>query len=183
MLNLLSNLLKVGNKLEILGVFDPILDLDSNYFINIKRLKDSTIPEFAGAYEKVNARFEQIGRLLAASTKPNDKMYRTALSMFDFPEVNGICLGYSNSKTGSGMGEKLRDQIVGDAKQIIDAGVRDPEIFHLAGLFERGVGPDRLSDMIACIIKMKSCHTLEEFIKKCRFRRNGILNSTSKTKC
>lgn len=153
MLNLLSSYLKLGNKLDKVEVFDPLLDLDSNYFINIKRLKVTTTPEFAGAYEKVNTRFEHIGRLLRASVKQNDKMYRTALSMFDFPEVNGICLGYSNSKAGSGMGEKLRDQIISDAKQIIDAGVSDPEIFHLSGLFERGVGPDRLSDMIACIIK------------------------------
>jgi hypothetical protein len=80
-------------------------------------------------------------------------MYRAAFRLFDFPEVNGICLGYSNSKNGSGMGRKLRTQIIIDAKQIIDAGNSDPEIFHLVGLFENGIGPDRLSDMIACIIK------------------------------
>ncbi|WP_036633408.1 hypothetical protein, partial [Paenibacillus alginolyticus] len=186
MLNLLSSYLRLGNKLDKLEVFDPILDLDSNYFINIKRLKVTETPEFVGAYEKVNMRFEQIGRLLGVSTKPNDKMYRTAISMFNFPEVNGICLGYSNSKTGSGMGGKLRDQIIGDAKQIIDAGVSDPEIFHLVGLFERGVGPDRLSDMIACIIKEeivaytlrinKELQITKKRYPKCEFKDDLLVN-------
>lgn len=31
-------------------------------------------------------------------------------------------------------------------------GVIDPEIFHLIGLFESNMGPDRLSDMFATLI-------------------------------
>lgn len=153
MLNFLSSLLGLDNRLDKLEVFDPLLDLDSNYFINIKRLSQSNTIEFLGAYEKVNNRFEQVGRLLANCSKINDKFFRAALTIFNFPEVNGICLGYSNGERGSGIGEKLRRQILSDAKQIIDAGVRDPEMFHLVGLFEQNIGPDRLSDMIACIIK------------------------------
>lgn len=153
MLNFLSSFLGLGNKLDKLEVFDPLLDLDSNYFINIKRLKQTKTKEFTGAYEKVNKRFDQVGRLLSNSSSTNDKFFRAALTMFHFPEVNGICLGYSNGKRGSGIGEKIRRQILSDAKQIIDVGVKDPEMFHLVGLFEQNVGPDRLSDMIACIIK------------------------------
>lgn len=153
MLNLLSSILELDDKLDTLGVFDPMLDADSNYFINIKRLKEANTPEFVGAYDKVNKRFRDIGLLLVNSSGANHKLYRAALEMFNFPEVNGICLGYSNSEHGSGFGPKLRKQIIDDAKQIIDAGVNEPEIFHLVGLFEKNVGPDRLSDMIACIIK------------------------------
>lgn len=153
MLNLLSNLLGLEDELKKKRIFDPLLDLDANYFINIKRLQRAKTVEFAHAYEKVNQRFDQIGRLLLESSQLGDKFFRTALSFFDFPEVNGICLGYSNSKYGSGIGKGLRKQILSDAKQIIDAGIQDPEMFHLVGLFERNVGPDRLSDMIACIIK------------------------------
>ena len=40
-----------------------------------------------------------------------------------------------------------------DAKEIIDKGIIEPEIFHLIGLFEEGIGPDRLSDMYSLIIK------------------------------
>ncbi|HJV47084.1 MAG TPA: hypothetical protein VJ824_15305 [Bacillota bacterium] len=153
MLNLFSSILELDDKLDTLGVFDPMLDIDSYYFINIKRLKEAITPEFVGSYDKVNKTFQDIGLLLANSSGPNHKLYRAALEMFDFPEVNGICLGYSDSEHGSGLGLKLRKQIIGDAKQIIDAGVNEPEIFHLVGLFEKNVGPDRISDMIACIIK------------------------------
>jgi len=153
MLNLLSNFLDLKDELKKKNVFDPLLDLDANYFINIKRIQQAKTIEFTGAYNKVNQRFDQIGRLLLHSSQVGDKLFRAALSLFHFPEVNGICLGYSNSKYGSGIGRGLREQILNDAKQIIDAGTQDPEIFHLVGLFERNIGPDRLSDMIACIIK------------------------------
>lgn len=153
MLNLLSNTLELDGRLEEYGVFNPLLDMDSNYFINIKRLKVAKTPEFVNSYENINKRFRDIGLLLANSSGSGDKLYRAAFKLFDFPEVNGICLGYSDGKHGSGFGESLRKQILADAKQIIDAGVNEPEIFHLVGLFEQNVGPDRLSDMIACIIK------------------------------
>lgn len=153
MLNFLSTVLELDDRLDKLGVFDPLLEVDSNYFINIKRLNETSVLEFKGAYTKINKRFEEIGLLLAYSKKPNDRLYRAAIKKFDFPEVNGIGLGYSSSENGSGFGPKLRNQIIADAKQIIDSGVKEPEIFHLVGLFERNVGPDRLSDMIACIIK------------------------------
>ncbi|USD79105.1 hypothetical protein M5E03_18655 [Bacillus safensis] len=153
MLNFLSSVLGLGNKIDDLGVFDPLMDIDSNYFINIKRLKETNIPEFKESYSKINKRFKEIGILLANSKISSDRLYQRALQLFDFPEVNGIGLGYSNNEHGSGFGPKLRKQIIKDAKQIIDSGVKEPEIFHLVGLFERNVGPDRISDMIACIIE------------------------------
>ncbi|MGE7751577.1 hypothetical protein [Lysinibacillus fusiformis] len=153
MLKFLSSVLNLDERLDKHGVFDPLLDVDSNYFINIKRLQKTTIPEFKDSYLKINKRFEDIGVLLSHSKNSSDRFYGTALKLFDFPEVDGIGLGYSNSVHGSGFGAKLRKQIIGDAKQIIDAGVNAPELFHLVGLFESNVGPDRISDMIACIIK------------------------------
>lgn len=36
---LLSDYLSIGNKLEEKGVFDPVLDKDSHFFINLQRLK------------------------------------------------------------------------------------------------------------------------------------------------
>lgn len=42
------------DKMDDLGIFDPIINGDSNYFINIKRLRETYIPEFEGAYEKID---------------------------------------------------------------------------------------------------------------------------------
>jgi len=41
----LSEELNLGNRMDRLGVFDPLMDRDSNYFINIIRLRDTTVPD------------------------------------------------------------------------------------------------------------------------------------------
>lgn len=148
----LSAELGLQNEIDDIGTFDLLLDIDSNYFINIKRLKETRVSEFINSYNEINEYFRQIGILLLASKSENDRAYRAALHMFDFPEVNGIGLGFSKGKHGSGFGDELKKLIIHDAKEIIAMASNQPEIFHLIGLFENNVGPDRLSDMIARII-------------------------------
>lgn len=144
-----------NDKMRSMGVLDALLDKDSNFFINIIRLKESTTPEFVEAYQHINEFFSNIATLLDAADNPTmqDKMYKTARSMFDFHEVDGINLGFSESGPGSGWGDELSDKVLFDAYQIVKKGSKYPEIFHLVSLFEEGVGPDRLSDMIATIIE------------------------------
>lgn len=50
----LSDYLEIGDSLENIGVFDPVLDKDNAFFINIQRLKETTTPEFQDSYEKIN---------------------------------------------------------------------------------------------------------------------------------
>lgn len=138
-------------RLAELGVFDVLLDKDSSFFINIKRLQHCTIPEFLKSYERVNTRFREIGTLLQHSQYGN-RLYCEALRKFNFSEVNGINLGFASGKHGAGFGEQLRRKIIKDAYDIIKSGCVQPEIFHLVSLFENNVGPDRLSDMVARII-------------------------------
>lgn len=133
------------------GVFDVFLDEDSPFFINIKRLQNCTVPEFSNSYDKINKRFRDIGLLLQNSI-PGGRLYKAAYDQFNFSEVNGINLGFSSGTHGAGFGPQLRAQIIKDAYEIIKSGSTQPEIFHLVGLFEDNVGPDRLSDMIARII-------------------------------
>ena len=142
--------------LEAAGVFDAVMDRDSHFFINILRLKATTVPEFKESYEKVNEFFRGIAKLLAAASVKDtskDKFFRAAFAKFEFSEVNGINLGFSESERGSGMGAMLRKQVLCDAFDMIKQGTKDPEIFQLVGLFEDNIGPDRLSDMIATIIE------------------------------
>ena len=40
-----SDELRLGMQLEELGVFDSLMDEDSNFFINIIRLRDTKVPE------------------------------------------------------------------------------------------------------------------------------------------
>lgn len=152
MLVLVSDYLALDDELEELGVFDSILNKDSNFFINLIRLKSAQVPEFKNSYKEINNFFSKIATLLEVSDNKGDKFYKAALNLFKFSEVNGINLGFSESKYGSGFGEKLRKQVIDDAFDIVKKGSKQPEIFQLVGLFEENIGPDRLSDMIATII-------------------------------
>lgn len=140
---------------DAMGVFDAVMDSDSRYFINVTRLKDAKTPEFLASYERINSYFHDIALLLnqAKEKTTQDRFYREALRRFAFSEVNGINLGFSETRYGSAFGEGLRKATISDAFDIIKAGTTQPEFFHLVGLFEENVGPDRLSDMIATIIK------------------------------
>lgn len=72
--------------------------------------------------------------------------------MFNFSEVNNLCLGYSVGIKGTGFGPKLSQQVMSTAYDIVKAGIEDPEFFELIPLFQENVGADRLSDMIATLV-------------------------------
>lgn len=147
-----SEYFELKNELQERGVFDSLLDKDSNFFINIVRLKDTEIPEFKEAYIHLNNFFCEIIETLSASSRKYDVFYRRARAKFVFKEVNGINLGFAKTNHGAGFGTNIQNRVFDDAYDIIKQGVKDPEIFHLVGLFEENVAHDRLSDMIATII-------------------------------
>ena len=151
---LLSDYLGIGYELDENGIFDPVLDKDSHFFINLQRLKKTTVPEFIESYERILEYFRKIIKLLDKSEKKEttDTFYKQALKMFDFSEVNGIGLGYAKGTSGAGFGTGLANQVMNTAYDIVKAGVVDPEFFELLPLFQENVGADRLSDMIATLI-------------------------------
>lgn len=135
------------------GVFDPILDSDTRLFLDPHLLKHTDVLELSSGYEEFQARFLKIGKLLAASESKGDVFWNKADSLMNWPEVEGLCIGYTSKGTGgSGIGPELRGRLLTTAKQIIDKGKNDPELFELVGLFENDFGPDRISDMTANII-------------------------------
>ncbi len=157
---LLSKYLELNDELKDIGAFDPILNEDSRFFVNLQRLKITEVSEFLGSYDKIKAFFRGIIKLLDKAREKNDSdtYYRQALRRFDFPEVNGTCLGYSKSSVdkngtlGTGLSGKLAKRIINTAYDIVKAGINDPEFFELIPLFQENVGADRLSDMISRII-------------------------------
>lgn len=151
---LLSDYLSLDTELDEHGVFDPVLNSDSFFFINLQRLKQTKVPEFADSYQKIRDYFKKIIKLLdhAKSKDPVDICYKQALRSFNFSEVNNLCLGYAAGTKGAGFGSKLAAQIISTAFDIVKEGIVDPEIFELLPLFQDNVGADRLSDMIATLI-------------------------------
>ena len=135
------------------GAFDAVLEVDSKLFIDPHLLRSTSAPELEGSYQKMLDHFSAVIKLLEHSKGRGDKFWREAEKRLYFKEVKGLCIGYSNKSTsGSGMGAGFRQQLLQTAKTIIDAGITDPEFFELLGLFEEGVGADRISDMVARII-------------------------------
>lgn len=136
------------------GAFDPVLDLDTRLFLDPHLLKHCEILEFENSYERLQKHFRSIGKLLARSTARNDVFWRKADALMVWPEVKGLCIGYSSKGTaGSGIGPELRARLLSTAQAVIEAGRDDPEFFELVGLFEGKFGCDRISDMTANVIR------------------------------
>lgn len=171
------------------GVFDPVLNVDTKLFIDPLLLDGSGQPEIASSRDSFIKYFGDLIKLLVASNEQNDLPWRTAFKRLLFRELKGTCLGYgAGSISGHAIGPKLANKLIRTAKQIVDLGIRDPDLFLVLPLLEEDVGPDLISDMttrvilpnlaefnnrIAKYLKLKT----EEFIidgKKIRFVLNHL---------
>ena len=143
-----------ANKLAQLDVLDITLAIDTKLFIDPMLLRESSHKEFnTTANNEYHQHFEQVIKLLRASRSYGDPAWKAAQKLLSFPEVRGTCLGYgAGSIHGSGFGTKLSNRILSVAKQIVDIGVDDPDLFVAMALFEPDIGPDRISDMTTNII-------------------------------
>jgi hypothetical protein len=140
-------------KLDALGVLDPTLNVDAKLFIDPLLLSSSSHKEIQDAENTYKVFFTEIIKLLDASKKENDIAWRAAYRKLLFREIKGTCLGYGAASIGgSGFGPKLAKRITNTAKEIIDLGVKDPDLFIALPLLEEDVGPDLISDMTTNII-------------------------------
>lgn len=140
--------------LDRVGVLDPTLNADTRLFIDPFLIPSSAHKEMSidgrATYEK---HFRQIIGLLAGSKQANDAPWRSAKRLLQFPEVKWTCLGYGGqSVSGSGSGPFTTDGLIQTAKEIVDLGITDPDLFVAMGVFEEGIGPDRISDMATNVI-------------------------------
>jgi hypothetical protein len=143
-----------GEQLDRLGVLDPTLNADTGLFIDPLLLESSQHPEIRnGARTTYEQHFATVIKLLRAAKATNDVAWRNAVRYLTFPEIKWTCLGYgAQSVSGSGSGSEMTSGYVETAKQIVDLGVDDPDLFAAMALFEDGVGPDRISDMTTNVI-------------------------------
>lgn len=155
MANLISGHLGIsGEELEKAGVFDAIIGIDTRLFLDPFLLKFTRIPEFRQSRQKIERYFGEVIKLLIASRSRGDVAWREALRRLTFRESKGISIGYGVlSSDGSAIGRGLAARLIETAKEVVEMGIHDPEIFELIGLFEEDFGADRLSDMTIVIIK------------------------------
>lgn len=140
--------------IESTGVFDVILDVDTRVFIDPALLELCKEPEFINARIKVETYFSGIITLLRHSTKKGDMYWKQANRLLTFRELSGTCFGYSQNGTdGNAIGEVLRNTILTTIKELMIEGETDPVLFELLGVFQSGIGCDRVSDLITFVLR------------------------------
>ena len=159
-----------------LGAFDALLDWDSKFFVDPFLLQKCKTKEFKGAHQELLKYFNQTLKLISVSTEKGDKAWTAAKKRLHFQEIGGFGLGYAKESTaGSGIGRGFSDQLIGSLKEIVEKGIKDPELFELLGLFEEGVGADRISDMVCNIL----IHRFAEFTERI-FKESGYSGISAK---
>ncbi|MEM7106461.1 MAG: hypothetical protein AAF502_25270 [Bacteroidota bacterium] len=150
----LSTILNLDQKdLYTRGVFNGFVDIDSQFHLDPSLLDQIDIKEFKGARKKFKNYFKGVLSVIKASKVNDDRFWRETIKMLTFKEVQGISLGHAiGGNHGNGVGKVLATRLTETTKIIIDAGINDPVIFELVGLFEEGYGPDRISDMTIVIL-------------------------------
>lgn len=140
--------------LESLGILNPVLNVDTKLFIDPVLLGRSRHEEIAArAVARFRSYFEDVIKLLAVAKLRGDVPWRAARSRLTFPEIAYTCLGYGASTIhGRAFGEQLSGHLIDTAKEIVDLGVADPDLFLLLPLLEDGVGPDLISDLTTNVI-------------------------------
>lgn len=149
-----STAFKVAKKAVISAdVVNVILNADTNLFIDPLLLEESRHTEFSkNAFSTYHKHFKTIIKLLAASKAEGDVAWKNAKRLFQFHEISWTCLGYGGSVRGSGFGNELIASTLATAKEIVELGITDVDLFMALALFEEGIGPDRISDMTTNII-------------------------------
>jgi hypothetical protein len=156
-----------SKKLKKLGVFNPVIGVDTRLFLDPHLLKNCKIKEFKKSREKIKKYYENIIRLLLAHREKNDRAWKEAFKRLRFKETKGVFIGYGiHGGDGNAIGAGLANCLINTATEIINMGIHDPEIFELIGLFEEDFGADRLSDMTIDVIKKDICKYTQRITKK-----------------
>ena len=150
----LSRVLGVDSRaLQEKGVFNSLIGEDSELYLDPRLLKTTSVTELSQSHEVFRSHFEKIIKLLIHSSEHGDNFFKKAIKGLTFKEPDFLSLGYSiPGNSGRGIGKKFAQSLARTAKEILQHGITDPEIFEIVGIFEEGIGADRISDMTARII-------------------------------
>lgn len=145
------------------GAFNPVIGVDSLFFVDPLLLSKTRIPEFHNGLKEVRNYFSGVITLLKAK---NMNARLVAHKKLILREVRGVGIGYGNkSDDGSAIGPKLARRLILTAEELIEIGISDPAIFEVMGLFEKDFGPDRLSDALIRIL-LKRIYTYSKRVTK-----------------
>src|ERR1700683_2611601 len=130
------------------GVLNAHLGIDNRLFVDPNLVSNTKIPEFKNARADLKAYFVSVIKLLSKSQNRDDLAWTEAQKRLRVKEEHGAALGYAHAGGyGRAIGPDLAAILTFRAREIVDLGITDPEMFELVGLFQEDFGPDLLSDM------------------------------------
>ena len=134
--------------------FDTILDADTELFIDPFLLFKESAGFWADSHAGIIKHFERVFSLIAKSSTPESLTYKKAKHLLSFREPKELCLGYTARGTkGAGSGAGNAITIAKAIQDAIARGLINPEHFEELGVLNEGIGPDRISDITATILK------------------------------
>lgn len=134
--------------------FDTILDVDTRLFVDPFLIFKEIDGAWASAHQRMVDHFEQAFLLVASNPNPRSQTYRKAVRMVVFKEPREMCLGYTDDGTdGAGSGKGFGELIARHMAAAIQRGLGKMEHFEELGIFNKGIGRDRISDAACTILK------------------------------
>ncbi|MBA3922777.1 MAG: hypothetical protein H0X31_14205 [Nostocaceae cyanobacterium] len=134
------------------GIFNGFIAIDSPFYVDPRLLEKTTVPELKNSYKKFLSYFEALLEDIEQFLEGKGSFEAISRKLL-FSEIPLAGLGYAiNNTGGKGIGVQLSASLAKTAVELAKAGIIDPMIFELSGLFERGIGADRISDMTIHIV-------------------------------
>lgn len=146
--------------------FDPILVADTELFVDPFSVFEEKDGFFADSFNKIIRFFNEGFKLAATCPSRQGVYYKKLESMMTFPEINEIGLGYSGSNSGAGAAKWFRNQIINSIYGSISRGLDGFRHFEEIGIFEKGIGCDRISDITCNILKEEIISYTQDICRK-----------------
>lgn len=143
------------------NVFNGFIELDSQLYLDPRLLSQTSVNELNNIDETVLNYFNEVLENILTfieyqkngEQSAQNECKNNIIKKLKFPEIPIIGLGYSiNHNSGKGIGAGLATSLSSTIIEIVKKGIKDPIIFQLAGVFEKKIGSDMISDMIFCIL-------------------------------
>ncbi len=146
--------------------FDPHLVVDTKLFIDPLLLLDAG-GVWADAHRELLDHFVHCYGLVAKATSNTSVSAKAARRLLTFPEPFEVGLGYTAAGTrGSGSGDSYAIRMADGIAVAIAAGLAQPEHIEEIGILNEGIGPDRISDATANVIKARLIAYTQEVARR-----------------
>ena len=162
--------------------FDPFLDLDTALFVDPFLIFGNEVGLFDGAHDEIISFFTYIFKQIAESGGNTvAAKWIKSIDCLRFPEMEELCLGFSAEGTqGAGSGIDIARQIGSAIWTAIKSGTKELSHFEEIQIFEKGIGPDRISDATVRILLYRFARYTQEICRVFSVKTEKVIYSRSR---